>query len=155
MSEFTQPFPNWAGWSATGVAVTIILAVAGIRTGVLPAPASAPELRAEHHVSLVTGRSLSFADRADGALVVTNAATGKVVHVIQPGEPSGFIRGVLRGLMRERRMNGDSPASPFKLEQWADGALTLTDTVTGRVIELGSFGPDNRAAFARLLAATA
>jgi putative photosynthetic complex assembly protein len=55
--------------------------------------------------------------------------------------------------MRERRMNGDTAAPPFRLEQWADGALTLTDTVTGRVIELGSFGPDNRAAFAKLLKA--
>ncbi len=151
MSEFAQPFPNWAGWSATGLVVAVVIGVAAIRTGIVAGPETAPQRRAEQHVRLVQGAALSFADRADGALIVSNSATGRVVRVIVPGEPSGFIRGVLRGLMRERRMNGDGPAAPFRLEQWADGALTLTDTLTGRVIELGSFGPDNRAAFAKLL----
>jgi hypothetical protein len=38
------------------------------------------------------------------------------------------------------------------ITQWADGALTLKDASTGRIVELGSFGHTNRAAFAQLLA---
>jgi putative photosynthetic complex assembly protein len=40
---------------------------------------------------------------------------------------------------------------PFNLTLWKNGTLSLTDKTTGRAIELGSFGPDNRAAFAALL----
>jgi putative photosynthetic complex assembly protein len=57
----------------------------------------------------------------------------------------------MRGMARERRMNGIGPALPFELTQWANGALTLRDPATGRAIELGSFGATNRAAFARFL----
>jgi hypothetical protein len=38
------------------------------------------------------------------------------------------------------------------ITEWADGALTLKDPSTGRILELGSFGHTNRAAFAQLLA---
>jgi hypothetical protein len=41
--------------------------------------------------------------------------------------------------------------APYRLTLWDDYSLSLTDTGTGRTIELGSFGPDNRAAFAALL----
>jgi putative photosynthetic complex assembly protein len=58
---------------------------------------------------------------------------------------------VLRGLARERRQHGIGAEPPFRLTLWANGALSLVDTATGRVIELDGFGQTNRAAFARLL----
>ena len=42
-------------------------------------------------------------------------------------------------------------APPFTLTLWKNRTLSLEDKSTGRSIELGSFGPDNRAAFAALL----
>jgi putative photosynthetic complex assembly protein len=68
-----------------------------------------------------------------------------------PGEPSGFIRGVLRSFARERRAKNIKMEVAYRLTLWDDYSLSLTDTGTGRTIELGSFGPDNRAAFAALL----
>ena len=108
-------------------------------------------MRVEAHATVTASRSLSFADRADGALIATDSKTHAVVTAVAPGSKTGFIRGVLRGLARERRMNGVGELPPFTITQWSDGALTLTDTATHRIIELGSFGPTTRAAFAALL----
>ena len=53
---------------------------------------------------------------------------------------------------------GSAPASPetqpFRLTRFADGGLELSDPSTGRVVNLGAFGPSNFAAFIRLLADT-
>jgi putative photosynthetic complex assembly protein len=95
-------------------------------------------------------RQLRFADSADGHVLVTDAVSGRQIASIGR-EGSGFIRGVMRGLARERRQHKHGEAAPFRLSSWPDGALTLTDDTTGRVIELGSFGPTNRAAFAQFL----
>jgi putative photosynthetic complex assembly protein len=73
------------------------------------------------------------------------------VAVLAPGT-NGFIRGVLRGLARDRRSRGISQEPAFRLAQWPDGRLSLEDLATGKRIELGSFGATNRAAFAQILA---
>jgi putative photosynthetic complex assembly protein len=93
---------------------------------------------------------LRFADRADGAVVVTDARDGSEVAVLPP-ESNGFVRGVLRSLVRERRASGLGEDAAFSLARHADGRLTLVDPDTGRVIELNSFGPSNEGAFAVLL----
>ena len=72
--------------------------------------------------------------------------------VLPPGS-NGFIRGVMRGLARERMLHGIDAAPPFRLIRWADGRLSLEDTATGRLIDLAAFGPTNAQAFARLLTA--
>jgi len=97
--------------------------------------------------------SLRFADRHDGAVEVYHAGTGKRVAVVEPGT-GGFIRGVLRGLTRERKLSGDTSRAPFLLRRWADGRLTLEDPKTGRVIDLGAFGVTNAGAFAKLMASS-
>lgn len=96
-------------------------------------------------------RLLRFDDRSDGAIAVTDAATGATVETFV-GE-QGFVRGVLRGLARERRARGLGPEQPFELIGRADGRLTLHDPATGRLVDLESFGPTNAAVFARLLSA--
>jgi putative photosynthetic complex assembly protein len=57
----------------------------------------------------------------------------------------------MRGLARERRMHGIDSTPPFDLTLWKDGELSLTDTVTGRSVELNAFGTTNRATFLDLL----
>ena len=97
-------------------------------------------------------RDLVFTDRGDGAVVVRDAASGATVEVLIDGVPgNGFVRGVMRGMARDRRSRGIGMAPPFELTLWRNDTLTLTDKATGRAIELGSFGADNRAAFAALL----
>ncbi len=152
MSDFRdEKFPPWVLWAAGGMIVMTTVVVFGVRLGVLPARATAPQERAIEHVAMVTTRDFRFADRADGALVATDAKTGKVALVLEPGSNSGFIRGVMRGLMRERMLNEAPRKGAVTVTQWADGALTLRDNETGRILELGSFGHTNRAAFAQLL----
>jgi len=98
----------------------------------------------------VESRLLRFEDRADGAIVVRDAATGQVSALVEPGT-NGFVRGTLRGLARERRQHEINSEPPFRLVHWADGRLSLEDTATGRRIDLEAFGPTNAAAFARFL----
>ena len=94
---------------------------------------------------------LRFADRADGAVLVHRADTGEEVAVLQP-ESEGFVRGVLRGLFRARRLESIDRDAPFRLAREVDGRFTLSDPSTGRSVELRSFGQTNYESFARLLA---
>ena len=116
-----------------------------------PAAASPVALRAEAGIAAVASRDLRFLDRADGAVVIQDVRTGQPASVIHAGEKTGFIRGVMRGLARDRRARGIGDAPPFNLTLWRDGELSLTDSATGRSIELTAFGSTNRAAFAALL----
>jgi putative photosynthetic complex assembly protein len=76
-----------------------------------------------------------------------------LVDTLQPGT-NGFVRGVLRGLVRERRAERIGPAPPFRLTRWADGRLSLDDPSTGRHVDIEVFGPTNAGAFADILIAT-
>lgn len=101
--------------------------------------------------AVADSRSLLFADRADGAVVISEA-DGSPVTVVAPGT-NGFLRGVLRGLAQERLRQDAGEATPFVLTRWSDGRLSLADPVTGRSVYLEAFGPSNVAPFAALLAA--
>lgn len=137
-----------AGLVGFAFLATVTVRVAGI------APAASPAaMRVEAHIAPVATRSLRFLDRGDGAVVIQDAKAGGVASVIEPGQQTGFIRGVMRGLARERRMHGVGDQPPFTLTLWHDGELSLTDTATGRSIEMTAFGSTNRAAFAALLPA--
>lgn len=108
--------------------------------------------RASANVAQVAERNLQFLDREDGTVLIADVDSGQTIAVVDENTQSGgFIRGVMRGLARERRMHGIGAEPPFALRLWADGAISLTDSATGRNIELGAFGPDNRAVFAALL----
>lgn len=124
---------------------------ATMRIAHVPPAASPVLMRSAAHVAPVRSRTLRFVDAADRGVLIEDAGTGRTASVIVPGQETGFIRGVMRGLARERRMRGIGGGPPFTLTQWQDGELTLTDTVTGRSIELNAFGTTNRAAFAALL----
>ena len=94
-------------------------------------------------------RNLRFADRDDGAVIVTLADTGQVLDVMT-GQ-NGFLRGTLRGFARTRRADKIGSAAPFHLTGYADGRLVLLDPSTGRDVEIEAFGSANEAVFVRLL----
>lgn len=142
--------PGAIGLAGLLVAAVLLLVILA-RAGFLPASPSAAERRAEARVQPVAERLLAFAD-VNGNVQVTDARTGAQVALLgQDG--SGFIRGVMRSLARERRQHGFDASRPFRLTRYADGQLALADLATGRVVELTGFGSTNRAAFARLLEA--
>jgi putative photosynthetic complex assembly protein len=152
MSEIDdKPFPR-APLLGAGVLIAMTIALAaGPRLGYLPPVATATSERVAHHVAVVETRSLRFTDRADGALVIDDVGRGTVAAVLPHGVNNGFIRGVLRGMARDRKLRDVGPQAPFTLTLFADDALTLSDPSTGRNIELGSFGPTNKQSFADLL----
>ena len=98
----------------------------------------------------VNARDLWFEDRENGAVAVMDGADHHLVSMIEPGT-NGFLRSVLRGLVKERRREDFTGPVTFRVTQWADGQLTIEDRDTHRVIELRAFGPTNSGAFSRLL----
>jgi putative photosynthetic complex assembly protein len=123
----------------SGALVVSLAAVAWARyTGLDPRERDAPT---------VAQRQLAFADTAQGAITVTDANTQEPIATLQ-GE-QGFVRGVLRSLMRERKRRGLPLNEPLQLLARADGRLTLQDPLTTHRIDLEAFGPDNVAVFAR------
>jgi putative photosynthetic complex assembly protein len=142
-SDKTLPKPALLGMAGL-VLLSLLLAGSARLTGVgtTENPESEP----------VIETALTFEDRSDGAVVVHRHDTGEVVEVYEPGT-NGFVRGVLRGMARERRMHEVDAGPPFLVTRWADGRHTLSDPSTGRTIELDPFGPSNVGVFARLLVA--
>jgi putative photosynthetic complex assembly protein len=100
----------------------------------------------------VESSDLHFADRGDGAVVISQAQSGRVVDVIAPGT-NGFLRSVMRGLARDRKRQDLGAEPAFRLTRWSDGRLSLDDEATGRRIDLGAFGPANAGVFAHVLTA--
>lgn len=124
------------------LALTIVFAAFARLTGLgilrMPEPA------------IVQYRDLRFTDRADGSVGVLDASNDAIILIVEPGQ-GGFIRGVMRGRARERRLGEFGAEPPFRLAVHTDGRLTLEDTATKIKIVLSSFGPSNVEAFAKLL----
>lgn len=138
-----QHFPRVALYGAGGVLFAVLLWVALFRE-------TEPEPRdlSTAHFAV----ELIFEDRADGAVVVRDPATGEVLQVFDPGT-NGFVRGAMRGLARERKRRSIGPDVPFTLVLWPTGHLSLEDTATHASIDLSAFGPSNFAPFAEILGA--
>jgi len=103
--------------------------------------------------TVIASSDLRFEDRADGAVLIYLSPQDRLVDTLPPGT-NGFVRGVLRGLVRERRADRIGAAPPFRLTRWADGRLSLDDPSTGRHVDLEVFGPTNAGAFADILVAS-
>jgi putative photosynthetic complex assembly protein len=138
----TPVFPRWLLLGAGGlIGGTLVLASLGHDVPVDPAKTG---------IRPVATRDLRFADRPDGAVVVSDARSGTHVLVLPPGQ-EGFVRGAMRGLVRERKREAIGTAAPFRLSAWPNGRVTLEDTATGQIIELQAFGRSNAETFVRLL----
>lgn len=138
-----KPFPRGVLFGAAAlIGVTLLLAGmarfadVGTTRQAPPVPAQSVDLR--------------FDDRPDGSLVVTEAGTGRTIDVLASGS-GGFVRGVMRGLARERMLHRVGPDVPFRLVLGTDGRLTIEDPQTRQAIDLHAFGPTNAQAFARFL----
>ena len=83
-------------------------------------------------------------------MYVWDASSDQLLVSLQPGTEN-FIRGVMRGLARERRSHSLDRETPFRIARHSDGRLTLQDLATGRRIDLQAFGPTNVGSFERLL----
>ncbi|MCR9129829.1 MAG: photosynthetic complex assembly protein PuhC [Alphaproteobacteria bacterium] len=93
---------------------------------------------------------LRFEDQSNGVVAVYDGQSG--ARIVAFGMDEGvFVRSVMRGVARQRRLRGDDSQAPVELSRQSDGELWLTDPVTGVQIYLGAFGPDNLAAFNALL----
>ena len=144
----TKPFPRLALIAAAVLIGGSITAAAAGRMAQANAPADAMT----EGMQPVAARDLTFFDMEDGAVEVRDGRGEEVVFVAAPGT-NGFIRGVMRGLARNRRQRDIGPEEAFRLAQWPNGRLSLEDLATGKRIELSAFGTQNRAAFAQLLVA--
>jgi putative photosynthetic complex assembly protein len=142
-ASHTPMIPRGAIAVLVSIAVFTFAAAAAVRL-------SGIDVREPDAVAVET-RALRFEDLPDGSVAVIDPRTGARVETVS-GE-QGFLRGVLRGLARERKRSGLGPEQPFELIGRADGRLTLSDPATGRLIDLESFGPTNAAVFARMLTA--
>ena len=132
--------------AGAGVLLALSLAMVTVARMTGYEPAKPP------HSTAVESRDLRFVDRADGAVLVYAKPDDRLVDVLPPGT-NGFVRGVLRGLVRERRADHVGAEPPFRLTRWADGRLSLDDPSTGRHVDLEVFGPTNSAAFAQIFTA--
>ena len=99
--------------------------------------------------SLAT-RDIRFEDQADGSIRVFDAKLREQIALVAPAS-NGFLRGAVRGLVRERKLQGLGIEVPFTLAALADGRLVLHDGATGHEIDLASFGSTNAAVFSKLL----
>lgn len=95
---------------------------------------------------------IGFADAPDGSVIVSEKPGDKTIVVLAPGT-NGFIRGTMRGLVRDRRMRNLGSETPFTLARRDNGHLTLSDPATGRVLELNGFGVTNVGAFETIMQA--
>jgi len=141
-----EPFPRGALIAAFALVGFSLLATTAVRLTRLAAPAPVASAQPAPTASV----DLWFSDQADGSIRVQNSKTLKVVATIQPGV-GGFVRGVMRGLARDRISRHIGATPPFRLSQAKNGAMSLQDTATGRVIDLESFGTGNRDSFIELL----
>lgn len=145
MTEPTRyrPFPRGPLFGAGALIVFSLLLAGTARYTGLGASMVDP-------ASAVQTRDLRFEDRDDGAVAVLEAETRREVEILAPGT-NGFVRGVMRGLARERKLGGIGDAQPFRLIRWSDGRLSLRDLATGREIQLVSFGQTQFDTFAAML----
>jgi putative photosynthetic complex assembly protein len=97
------------------------------------------------------GVRLRFEDGADGSVVVLDASGARRLATVPPAE-GGFVRGVMRGMFRTRKLESIDRTAPFHLLRLSDGALVLEDPTNGRRVDLRSFGDTNYRAFSALLA---
>jgi putative photosynthetic complex assembly protein len=106
--------------------------------------------RAPIEAAVVDSRDLRFVDVGKGEVAIYDWPDGRLVETLDPGTDN-FIRGVIRGLARERRSVDAGTDTPFRLSRFDNGQLTLEDTATGRVLTLEAYGATNAASFSRLL----
>ncbi len=140
-----EPFPGGALMATAALLGVTLAGTAAVRLARVTGPASPVSAPAA-----VAAVDLRFADASDGSIKVSDARSGAQVSTVAPGV-GGFVRGVMRGMARDRRARHIGEAPPFRLSRDGAGQLWLQDTATGRLIDLEAFGAGNRASFAAFM----
>lgn len=133
-----------------GIVLASLALTASVRLGFFERSAVPEVARAEKGIQPVAERTLRFFDEADGTVRVEDGDRTMVLGRFATGE-GGFIRATVRSLVHQRRIRQIEAEVPFKLTEWDDGGMTLSDPATGFRVEVSSFGPDNRAVYAAML----
>ena len=129
------------------IAVTLVATIALVFwTGT---PELSPTAETER-LPVLAVRDVFFEDQADGSVRVIDAKLRQQVEVIAPAS-NGFLRGAVRGLVRERKRQSIGSEVPFTIAALASGRVVLRDAATAREIDLATFGSTNMEVFARLL----
>ncbi|MEM1412208.1 MAG: photosynthetic complex assembly protein PuhC [Pseudomonadota bacterium] len=129
--------------AAMSLVLISLLSVAWVRWFGEPAPP-------EQLTPVVAERQLLVTDLPGGLVEVHDAEDGELVDRFDVGE-AAFARSTFRMLAHARQRLGGDGTTPFILEQRESGRLRLIDPITGEVLELWAYGPDNARAFATLL----
>lgn len=93
---------------------------------------------------------IRLVEHDSGDVDVILVETGDVIDAI-PEDDSGFLRGMIRSLGRQRTISQIPQDAPYRLSRREDGTLTLDDPQTDESIALRAYGPDNREQMATLL----
>jgi putative photosynthetic complex assembly protein len=153
MSHAVHHDPTVPRGALIGTAAVLLftMAMAGAtRLGFIPHSADPEESRAAQNVAPAQSRELRFADRADGAVIVSDAASGEVVKIVEFGQ-GGFLRATMRRMAKVRMAAGIGAEPPFTLTLWENSALSLRDPQTGRTAEIHGFGADHSKIFSDML----
>lgn len=136
------PKPIVAGGAALMVATVTFCAfghATGIGRTVEPAPVA------------VVSRDLVFTENDDKTLTVRDADRGgQVVKDFDP-EDAGFIRALVRGMLRNRTRYGEPAVGAFRVSLARDGGVWLQDLGTHQNVDLRAFGPTQVQAFAQFV----
>ncbi|MDG2459903.1 MAG: photosynthetic complex assembly protein PuhC [Luminiphilus sp.] len=98
----------------------------------------------------ISSTNLLFIDGPKGRIDVLEAETHSPLAAYDSGEGS-FLRGILRSLVRERRVRDIDSGGKFNLAMLENGSLVISDPETGYWMALEAFGLDNRRIFAEIL----
>ena len=99
--------------------------------------------------SIASEVRLNLVGTRDGSVTVLDES-GRVVASSED-EKMGFIGVIWRVMARERMLNDVPDTAPVRLVRRENGHVAILDTVTDWSVELIGYGPDNIAAFARLV----
>ena len=138
--------PTPALFAAIALVVISVVSTAWVRW--FGEPAEPPSL-----TPVVVERQLSVEDLPGGLVQIRDARSDAILAHYDIGE-GAFARSTFRSLAHARQRMGADNTTPFLLEQRESGRLRLIDPVTGQVLELWAFGPDNARAFAAFLEPT-
>jgi putative photosynthetic complex assembly protein len=133
------------------IAVTLVATMALVFWTGTPEPSPTAETE---RLPVLAARDVFFEDQPDGSVRVIDAKLKRHVEIIAPAS-NGFLRGAVRGLVRERKRQSIGPEIPFTIAALASGRVVLRDAATAREIDLATFGSTNVEVFARLLPITA
>lgn len=99
--------------------------------------------------NIVAERKVTFLGDRNFGIKVLDAAGTEIANSTR--DKAGFIDVVWVAMMRERKVQHADPAAPFRIVRRADGRVDVIDDTTGWQLELVGYGPDNVAAFAKLI----